>query len=38
MREADLEYIVRLVEQVIMVWVETVKLVKELARLGIDQV
>jgi predicted helicase len=37
-REDDPEYIVRLVGQVVMVSVETVRLVKELAALSIDQV
>ena len=36
-REDDLEYIVRLVGQVVTVSVETVRLVNELAGLGIDQ-
>jgi predicted helicase len=36
-REDDPEYIVRLVGQVVTVSLETVRLVKELARLGIDQ-
>jgi predicted helicase len=37
-REDDPEYIVRLIGQVVMVSVETVRLVGELAGLGIDQV
>ena len=37
-REDDPEYIVRLVGQVVTVSVETVRLVRELAGLGIDQV
>ena len=37
-REYDPEYIVRLVGQVVTVSVETVRLVGELAGLGIDQV
>jgi predicted helicase len=37
-REDDPEYIVRLVGQVVKVSVETVRLVKELAELSIDQV
>ena len=37
-REDDPEYIVRLVGQVVTVSVETVRLVKELAKLGIEQV
>jgi predicted helicase len=37
-REDDPEYIVRLVGQVVRVSVETVRLVKELAELSIDQV
>jgi predicted helicase len=37
-REDDPEYIVRLVEQVVTVSVETVRLVRELAGLGIEQV
>ena len=37
-REDDPEYIVRLVGQVVKVSVETVRLVKELARLSIEQV
>jgi predicted helicase len=37
-REDDPEYIVRLVGQVVTVPVETVRLVKELAGLSIDQV
>jgi predicted helicase len=36
-REDDPEYIVRLVGQVVTVSVETVRLVRELAGLGIDQ-
>ena len=37
-REDDPEYIVRLIGQVVTVSVETVRLVKELAALSIDQV
>ena len=37
-REDDAEYIVRLVGQVVTVSVETVRLVRELAGLGIEQV
>jgi len=37
-RDGDPEYIVRLVGQVVAVSVETVRLVKELAALRIDQV
>jgi hypothetical protein len=37
-REDDPEYIVRLVGQVVMVSVETVRMVKKLAGLSIDQV